>query len=60
MSTTKKTVHIIVQGGLVQDVFAENVDVDVIVYDLDTDDNEEYDSLVKELERVKKTSEHVY
>lgn len=32
----KKVVHIVVQDGLIQDVFAENVDVEVVIYDLDT------------------------
>lgn len=33
----KKTVHIVVEGGCVIDAFA-NCDVDVVVYDLDTQD----------------------
>jgi hypothetical protein len=43
----KKRIHIVVKGGLVQDVYAEGVDVEVVVYDLDTDDNDEYDELSK-------------
>ncbi len=41
----KKRVHIVVHEGLVQAVYSEGVDVEVVVYDLDTDDNEEYDEL---------------
>lgn len=38
----KKTVHIVVEGGLVQAVFAENgLDIDVMIHDLDARDNEE-------------------
>lgn len=35
----KKTVHIVVEGGCVIDAFAD-CDVDVVVYDLDTQDPE--------------------
>ena len=35
----KKTVHIVIQNGCVIDAFAD-ADVDVIVYDLDTQDPE--------------------
>lgn len=34
----KKTVHIVVQDGLVQEVYAEGVAVEVVLYDLDIDD----------------------
>lgn len=38
----KKTVHIVVEGGLVQSVYAENgLDIDVMIHDLDVRDNEE-------------------
>ncbi len=33
----KKTVHIIIEGGCVIDAYA-NCDVDIVVYDLDTQD----------------------
>ena len=33
----KKTVHIVIEGGCVVEAFAD-CEVDVIVYDLDTDD----------------------
>lgn len=39
MSTKK--VHIIVKDGLVQEVYAENVEVEVVIHDLDTDDHEQ-------------------
>lgn len=35
----KKTVHIVIEGGCVVDAYADT-DVDVVVYDLDTDDPE--------------------
>ncbi len=37
-----KRVHIVVEGGLVQAVYAENgLDVDVVIHDLDAQDDEE-------------------
>jgi hypothetical protein len=36
---TKKTVHIVIEGGCVVDAFAD-CDVDVVVYDLDCQDPE--------------------
>lgn len=45
----EKKVHIVVHGGLVQAVYSEGVDVEVLVYDLDTDDNEEHDTLTTAL-----------
>ena len=39
----KKKVHIIVHHGLVQAVYADfGLDVDVMLHDLDTDDEEEF------------------
>lgn len=38
---TRKSVHIVIDGGCVIDAFAdEGLDVDIIVYDLDTPDPE--------------------
>ena len=38
---TRKSVHIVIEGGCVMEAFAdEGVDVDIIVYDLDTPDPE--------------------
>ena len=36
-----KKVHIVVEAGLVQAVYAEGVDVEVVLHDLDTDDYEQ-------------------
>jgi hypothetical protein len=58
-ATPKKTVHIVVKDGLVQEVFAENVDVDVVLYDMDCEDavEFEYDAAVAML---RKTAKKVY
>lgn len=42
----KKTVHIVIEGGIVVDAFA-NCDVDVVVYDLDTQDPEMKEEIEK-------------
>jgi hypothetical protein len=42
----KKTVHIVIEGGCVVDAYA-NCDVDVVVYDLDTQDPDMKDEIEK-------------
>ena len=57
----KKTVHIIVKGGMVQDVYVENTEVDVVIYDLDTDDDQEYDEMVEAIDKLRKSNaQHAY
>lgn len=52
----KNTIHIVVKDGLIQAVYADkNLDIDVAIYDLDTDDNEEYDNLLTALTEVRKS-----
>jgi uncharacterized Rossmann fold enzyme len=51
----KKAVHIVVQDGLVRAVYAENTEVDAIIYDLDTDNNEEYDNLISTLTTLRQS-----
>ena len=51
----KKAVHIVVQDGLVRAVYAENTEVDAIIYDLDTDDNVEYDDLISALTTLRQS-----
>lgn len=52
----KKTVHIVVHDGLIQAVYVEGIDnADVVIYDLDTDDNEEYDEVLTALTEVRKS-----
>jgi uncharacterized Rossmann fold enzyme len=55
----KKMVHIIVKDGLVQEVFAENVDVDVVLYDLDGDDAVELEHDIA-IAMLRKTTKKVY
>ncbi len=56
----KKRVHIVVEGGLIRVVYAENVDVDVVIYDLDTDDNDEYDELSKAVAQLPDFAKQMY
>lgn len=42
----KKTVHIVIEGGCVIEAYADT-DVDVVVYDLDTQDLEMKDEIKK-------------
>ena len=52
----KKTVHIVVKDGLVQAVYADkDLDVDVVLYDFDTEDKEEYNTILDELIKVRKS-----
>ena len=42
----KKTVHIVIEGGCVIEAYADT-DVDIVVYDLDTQDLEMKDEIEK-------------
>lgn len=55
-----KKVYIVVKDGLVQEVYADDTDIEVLVYDLDTDDNEEYDKLYEEVNNLRKLEKMVY
>ena len=46
MTVKRKTVHIVIQGGCVIEAYADT-DVDVVVYDLDTQDPEMLDEVEK-------------
>lgn len=57
----KKTVHIVVKDGLVQDVYADNgLNVEVVLYDLDTEDRDEYNKLTETLDQLRKSTKRVY
>ena len=47
----KKTVHIVIQGGCVIDAFADT-DVDVVVYDLDTEDPDMREGIEKSVAQL--------
>lgn len=57
----KKTIHIVVKDGLVQEVYIDDdLDAEVFVYDLDTDDNTEYDKLYEEVDQLRKSGKSIY
>ena len=51
-----KKVHIVIENGLVQNVYADK-DVVVVVYDLDSIDDEYYDKAEEEIEKLKERYE---
>jgi hypothetical protein len=58
----KKVIHIVVHGGLIQNIYTENVDADdVVIYDLDTTDYKEYAATAEALADLRKTNpERIY
>lgn len=56
----KKVVHIVVEHGLVQEVYAENVDVEVVLHDLDTDDYEQLNLIEKDVAQLSDFAKKVY
>ena len=46
-----KKVYIVVEDGLVREVYSETEEVDIEIIDLDTDDGDLYESLYNELEK---------
>ena len=60
MSEENKKVHIVVQDGLIQEVYLENLfGASVVIYDLDTDMPEEREDTEK-LVSTLRTSNQVY
>ena len=55
-----KTVHIVVKDGLVQEVYAEDCDVEVVLYDLDSDDPGVRSLVVKEAKMLPHFAKKVY
>lgn len=57
----RKVLHIVVHDGLIQSIYSENVTIDdVVIYDLDTDDNEEYDELSEAAAKLPDIAYRVY
>lgn len=55
-----KKVYIIVEDGLVQTVYADEGNVEVVLIDFDTEDPNEYEDNLKAVEEVRKTAHLVY
>lgn len=57
----RKVLHIVVHDGLIQSIYSENVILDdVVIYDLDTEDNEEYDELSEAVGKLPDIAYRVY
>lgn len=56
----KKVIHVVVQDGLVQEVYAEGVDVEVVIHDLDTDDHEQLNLIEKDVAQLPDFAKKVY
>ena len=56
----KKTVHIVIQGGLVQEVYTDkDADIEVVILDLDSTDANERE-LDMDVAMLKKTTKQIY
>lgn len=55
-----KKVHIVVESGLVQTVFAEDCEVEVVLHDLDTTSLDEREEIEKEIEDLRRFATQVY
>jgi hypothetical protein len=55
-----KKIHIVVEAGLVQAVYAEGVDVEVVLHDLDTDDYEQLTLIEKDVAQLPDFAKKVY
>lgn len=53
-------VHIIVKDGLVQEVYAEDCDVEVVIHDLDTEDPDELSLITREVLTLPHVAKKVY
>lgn len=56
----KKRFHIVVQDGLVQEVYAEGVEVEVVIHDLDTDDYEQLNLIERDVAQLPDFAKKVY
>jgi hypothetical protein len=56
----KKIIHIIVEDGLVQTVFAEGVDCEIVIHDLDNDSLDERKEVEREINDLRYFAKQVY
>jgi hypothetical protein len=56
----KTVVHIVVEDGLVQEVYAENVDVEIVIHDLDETDCDVRDDTEKFVAQLPDFAKKVY
>lgn len=54
-----KTVHIVIKDGFVDNAFCDDPNVEVVVYDLDCQDQEEKAYIEAEIEKLERTSNSI-
>jgi hypothetical protein len=55
-----KKVYIVVEDGLVREVFSEDEEVDIEIIDLDTDDNTLYEELLDDIKELRRTTHKIW
>ena len=55
-----KKVYIVVEDGLVQSVYADEGNVEIVLIDFDTTDPDEYEVNLKAVEKAREIAHHVY
>ena len=55
-----KKVYIVVEDGLVQSVYADESNVEVVLIDFDTTDVDEYETNLKAIKEVRETAHLIY
>ena len=55
-----KKVYIVVEDGLVQNVYTDDSNVEVVLCDFDTTDPDEYEAVLKTVEEARETAYLVY
>lgn len=56
----EKKIHIVVEDGLVQTVFAEGVDCEIVIHDLDNDSLDERKEVEREIEDLRYFAKQIY
>ena len=55
-----KKVYIVVEDGLVREVYSETEEVDIEIIDLDTDDNNLYEELLDDIKELRRNTHKVW
>lgn len=55
-----KKVYIVVEDGLVREVYSEDEEVDIEIIDLDTEDNTLYEELLDDIEELRRTTHKIW
>jgi hypothetical protein len=55
-----KKVYIVVEDGLVREVYSEAAKIDIEIIDLDTDDNTLYEELLDDIKELRRTTHKIW